>query len=225
MKETLFIFLVACSITAHGATNRGKGSGFFMEETFVPVFVNNNDTTSFNTAPGVAVRSGTGSDLRTTLGSIFADQFIVGFTYNAYNLTTQRPAVEGGDSSERETTQRSEYGPTLGYTRNGWRLLLTSFLSGSKQVDRKNVDSTGTTTGDVTFKNTRLSGYQISLGYTFALGNYFEIGPSLVYKTLTYAHQSKTNRLNPVEDYGDSALYSKHVDDSLSPMITLLLRF
>lgn len=210
------------------AARGGGNSGFFLEETFFPVYVNKSDTQSFDpagTPTEVATESGLGFDFRTTLGYTFSSQLIVGMTYNIYNLTTTRAAVNGGLDGLNEKTQKSEYGPTIGYLSGNWRMLLTYFLAASRQVDYKNTDSSGAITSDTTFKNTEGSGFQFAFGYSYSLGAHFEIGPSLVYRTITYAKQSKVNRLSPAENYEASKLPSKAVDSNLTPMITMQVRF
>jgi hypothetical protein len=210
------------------AQSRGGSAGgdspVYFEETFFPVYVNRNDTRSVTDSPGVATESGLGYDFRTTLGLTFWDQLLVGLSYNIYHLNTKRPNVVNGDSGLNETTNRSEFGPTLGYMNSGWRLLLTFFMSGSQQIQTQNFDNTGTT-GDVTIKNTGLSGFQVTTGYTFSLGSGFELGPSLVYRSVSYAKQSKVNALNSTENYGSTSLYSKSVDATLNPMVTIIVRF
>jgi hypothetical protein len=185
---------------------------------------NKNDTTSFNTAPGVAMESGTGFDFRTTLGYIFGGSYVVGLTYNMYSLTTNRASVVGGSSGLNETTKQSEMGPTVGYISGGWRYLLTYFISGTKSLQTKDLDDSNLPSSDRTYKNSKLSGFQLSVGYTFAFGANFEIGPSLVYKSLTYTNQELVDT-SGVSSYADSELYTKAMENTLSPMISMLVRF
>ncbi len=223
----LVSFLLLASPHAKAARNGGgqTGGNFFLEETFVPVLKTSNDTTSFTDDPGVAAESGSGFDFRTTFGYTLAGEFLVGLTYNHYSYASKRSAVSGGDDGSEMKTTKTEYGPTIGYLRNGWRALFTYFLSGIKQEDTKNTDSSGATVGDGTIKNTDGTGMQFSFGYTFALGPHFEIGPSLVYRSMTYPKQTKTNRLNAVENYTDKELFTKNTESELSPMITMQFRF
>jgi len=218
-------FCILSSLPSFAAP--GNASGFFFDETFVPVYVNKNDVESLT--PGdntqVATESGLGFDTRTTLGYTFSSQFIIGLTYNMYSITTSRDAVNGGLEGLNEKTQKSEYGPTVGYNFGNWRVLLTYFLSSTRQVDRKYVDSTGAATGDTTIKNTNGSGFQAALGYNYALGSHFEIGPSLIYRSVSYSKQAKTNRLNSSEDYDATELSTKALDSGLTPMITIQMRF
>src|SRR5206468_3514652 len=123
-----------------------------------------------------------------------------------YHLNTKRPNVEGGDSGLDETTSKSEFGPTLGYLNGGWRVLLTMFMSGTQEVATKNTDSSGVT-GDVSIKNTDVSGFQVTTGYTFNLFSDTQIGPSLVYRSVSYKKQTKDNRLNATENYSGVPLF------------------
>lgn len=228
MKRSLLFFFAALQLLTFvpqvsQAAGRG-GGGFFLDETFFPVYVNSNDTTSFNTAPGVATQSGLGFDFRTTLGYLFGGNYLLGFTYNTYSLSTTRAAVDGGDSGLEETTTQSEMGPTLGYVKNGWRILATYFISGTKSNQRKDIDTAGAVVSDITIKNSKLAGFQLSLGYTFAFGSYFELGPSLVYKSLTYTNQQKIDAVGGAS-YADSELYTKAIDNTLTPMISMQVRF
>lgn len=224
----LVSFILLTGTHAHAAKGGGgggsSGGNFILEETFIPIIKTSNDTTSFTTAPGVATESGSGFDFRTTLGYTLGGEFLVGLTYNNYSYSSKRAAVSGGDNGSDSKTTKTEYGPTIGYLSNGWRVLFTYFLSGTKQEDTKNSDDTGVT-GDGTFKYTGGTGMQLSLGYAFALGSHFEIGPSLVYRSMTYPKQSKINRFTPSEDYTDTELYTKNTESDLSPMITMQFRF
>lgn len=231
MKRFSLLPLLLVSLFTFATQNakaaRGGDGGFFIDETFFPVYVNRNDMESFN--PGdttqVATESGVGADFRTTLGYTFTSQLIVGLTYNMYSLTTTRAAVSGGSDGLSEKTSKSEYGPTLGYNFGNFRMLLTYFLSATKQLDRKNVDSTEATTGDVTIKNSEGSGFQLSMGYSFRFGSSFDIGPSLVYRNVSYKKQSKVNRLSSAEDYAETDLASAALDSGLTPMISMQFRF
>jgi hypothetical protein len=220
----IFALINFTSTSAQAAGRSGGGGGFFIDETFFPIMVNKNDTSSFYNAPGVATESGTGYDFRTTLGYVFGGSYVVGLTYNMYSLTTSRASVVSGDSGMNEKTIRSEMGPTVGYINNGWRVLLTYFISGDKSFQRKDLDDTNAVTNDATIKNTKLSGLQLSLGYTIALGSSFEIGPSLVYTSRTYSNQSRTD-ITGLTDYADTELYTKALDSTLAPMISMQIRF
>jgi hypothetical protein len=204
---------------SHGA------NGFYLETNLFPVYVNRNDTRSVTSDPGVATESGLGYDTRTTLGyTLMNHSLLVGVTYNLYHLQTKRANVEGGDSGLDETTDNSQYGPTLGWLPGNWRFLFTYFMSGKKSVASKNEDSTGLI-GDVTITNTKVSGYQLVAGYTFQVSNSFGFGPSVVYRALSYSKQSKVNALNSAENYDDVDLASNSLENSLTAMLSLIFQF
>jgi hypothetical protein len=199
-------------------------SAIYFEETFFPVYVNHNDTRSVTGQPGVATESGLGYDLRTTLGYALWGKFLLGITYNLYHLNTKRPNIVGGSNGLNETTDKGEYGPTLGLLSHNWRAMATVFLGGSQSVRTKNQDASGLT-GDVTVKNSAMQGFQLSAGYAFNLSQTVQLGPSVVYRYVSYTKQSKVNQLNGAENYSDVHLNSKTVDSTLSPMISVLIRF
>lgn len=197
----------------------------YFDETFFPVYVDKNDTTSINTAPGVATETGLGFDTHTTIGYMFfGDSLVVGLSYNYYRLTTKRANVPGGDSGLNETTVDWQFGPSVGWLYGGFRALVMFYVSGNKNVHTINFDQTGNT-GDIAINNDGISGFQLTLGYTFQLWGDVEIGPTLLYKSLTYKKQSKTNVFTPAENYPDSSLYSPHIDHEVEPMVTLLCKF
>jgi hypothetical protein len=228
MKKTTYfatLLLVLVPFFSQAQSHAGAGSGFYFDETLFPVLVNRNDTNSFTTSgdPGVATETGLGYDLRTTLGYTFASRLFVGATYNLYHLQTKRGYVSGGDSGLDETTERSEWGPTVGWLPGNWRLLATLFTTGKKSVHTVNDDNTGIT-GDVTITNGSMSGYQVMAGYIFQFGS-FGFGPSLVYRNVSYSKQSKTNALNSTENYDDASLTSNAVDATLTGMLSLTYQF
>lgn len=212
-------------MSAIPALAQSRNGGFYVDATLFPVYVNRNDTRSVTSSPGVATESGLGYDTRTTLGyTLNGGALLVGVTYNLYRLQTKRSFVDGGDSGLDETTENTQWGPTLGWLPGNWRVLFTYFMSGKKSVASKNDDSTGVT-GDVTITNTNVSGYQLLAGYAFPVSNSFSIGPSVVYRSLSYSKQSKVNALNSAEDYQDVDLASNSIENSLTAMLSLVFQF
>lgn len=208
----------------YGGGSTASGGPYYFEETFFPLYVDKNDTTSITTSPGVATETGLGFDFRTTLGYIFWDSMLVGLSYNYYTLSTKRPNVQGGDAGLKETTADNKFGPTIGWINGGFRTLFTFFVSGSKEVHTKNFDAT-TTTGDVTITNRDISGFQFTVGYTFQVWSVMQIGPSLIYSSVEYAKQSKVNKLNATENYSSRSLFSENKYSDLQPMLTVVVRF
>lgn len=208
------------------AAKSSGGSGVYFDETFVPKIVERNDTQTYPTSPGTATESGMGFDTKTTLGYIFGGAWFVGATYNNYSLTTSRPNRESGSASIDESTDLTYMGPTLGWFAGGWKVLLTAVISGEKVVHTKNKDAT-TVTGDVKFTNKEGTGTQLAAGYAFPVASNFSIGPTLVYRSLTFAKQSKVNKINnsAAENYTNTKLFNAAIDSSLDIMISLSVRF
>src|SRR4030067_1632515 len=135
---TLFI-LATMNPAVALADQRGRGYaglGIYFDETFFPVYVKENDTTSVNTVSSVtATESGLGFNTYTTLGYVFwHNSVIFGLTYNAYSLTTKRPNIVDGDTGKKETTTESMLGPTLGWLNGRFRTLITYFVKGEKKL-------------------------------------------------------------------------------------------
>jgi hypothetical protein len=201
----------------------GSGGNIYIEETFFPKYVDKNDTTSITGSPGVASETGLGFDTRTTLGYVFGQSFLFGLTYNNYSLATDRKNVSGGSPGLKQTTAENQFGPTIGWLNGGFRATFTMFMSGNKEVRTANFDATGTTV-DATIKNDGLSGFQATVGYTFGLWG-MELGPSLAYTSISYSKQSNLDKFTPGNNYSNTKLFSKTVDNNLSPMLTLIVRF
>jgi hypothetical protein len=218
----LLILLLQCPIRAHAASSNGRN--IYFETSIFPEYVNRNDTGSITTSPGVATETGLGYDTRTSLGFVFANSLVVGATYNLYHLQTKRDAVSGGEDGLDETTHTEQWGPMIGWLGANWRFLATYFMSGKNAVETRNFD-TSETTGDVTITKTKISGYQLAAGYSFYLTPSFALGPTVIYRNITYANQSKTNRLNSNEDYSDVSLYSNSTEATFKLMLTLAFQF
>ena len=222
----LFYIILALSLVAH-ADQRGNGSrggalGIYFDETFFPVYVNKNDTTSITAPPGVATESGLGFDTYTTLGYVFWNsRALFGLTYNVYSLQTKRANVETGDSGLNEKTKDIKFGPTIGWFNGGFRVLFTFFVSGEKELHTIHF---GSSTEDKKITNKEMTGYQLSFGYNFPLWAGFEVGPSLNYISVEYKKQSYVDALNPINNY-NVTLYSPYVHSEIKPMISLVGRF
>lgn len=207
------------------AQSRGGagGYGIYLEETFFPVYVNQNDTSAITTSR-VADEKGLGFDTRTTLGYMFlGGSLMFGLTYNYYNLSTKRPNVSGGDPGLKETTNESQFGPTLGWFSGGFRTLFTFFVAGEKEFTRVNFDGTGDTANS-TLTNKGINGYQLTVGYTFVLWG-VEIGPSLVYSSVKYSKQTNKDKITPSNNYSNISLFSDSKKEELNPMISIIAHF
>jgi hypothetical protein len=219
----VFVIVLASLTSAFAADSKGS-TGFYLDETFLPKLVDKNDTTSYTDTPGAASETGLGFDTKTTLGYVFSGSWFVGATYNSYSLTTSRSNRVGGDSGLDETTELNYLGPTLGWLTGGWRVMATAVISGEKVVNTKNKNETGIT-GNTKFTNKEASGMQLLLGYTYPVSSSFGIGPTLAYRSLTFAKQSKVNRLNSTENYSNTSLFSASTETNLDIMVSMVFRF
>ena len=165
-------------------------------------------------------------DSKTTLGYVFGGAWFVGLTSNSFTLTTKRSNRVGGDEGKKEKTENSQMGATVGYLHNNWRLMFTSYLSGKKSVHEQGFDQSGAT-GDLTVKNKELTGSEIVVGYLFPISANFGIGPSLVYKSLSYSKQSRLNKFSsaPNETYAYKSLFDDARETNLDILISLVARF
>ena len=112
------------------------------------------------------------------LGYVFRGGFYFGLLYAG---ETQEV------NSSAPTTSRESLGISFGYLRHGWSLSGT-FFPYSKQ--------TLTNTTDVSQYSEGL-GFQVDAAYYFRIGNYFSVGPQLVFKSINYGQaESATTSVN-----------------------------
>lgn len=204
----------------------GRGSIYF-EATFAPVM--KADNSGSGSADGgrtstVNLNSTNGMDLRGTLGMFLGEHLMIGFSYNQYSDSTKRDATSTTASSEQKTN-KTEYGPTLGLVSGGFRLLGTYLLAGEKKYAYKSVDDANAVQNDQNYTDSKGAGVQVTLGYSWILSSWFELGPSLVYRDMSYANQTFVNAVTPSDNYTDAALASKAHETSLTPMISMILLF
>ncbi len=223
----LIISILFFSSVSYAQSRSGtSGYGIYLEETFFPVYVNENDTTAVtNSTTDVADEKGLGFYTRTTLGyMLFGGSWMIGLTYNYYTLTTKRAAVAGGDEGLKESTNESQFGPTIGWFSGGFRTLFTFFVSGEKEFAKKNFNDAGTVTSNVMYTNKDVSGFQLTLGYTFTLWG-VEFGPSLVYSSVLYGKQKFKDKQNPGNNISTFPLSTDNKKEELNPMISIIARF
>lgn len=201
-------------------------SQLYIEETFFPVYIKVNDARNSEAGGGrtenVPTESGIGTDFRTTIGYAFSTGIILGVTYNMYSVNTTRPETATFESVDKKIS-KTELGPTVGYSMGTWKFLLTYFVMGEKSLDQYYVQ--GTPTLNRKFTNTSISGFQFTINYGLPLGKGFEIGPSLVYRSVSYGKQRLDDRLTPGNSYGDSTMMTDPIDDELRPMVTAVYRY
>lgn len=226
MKNLILLFILLGYSTVWAANSGGKGQrnqGVYVEETFFPVYVLKNDTESpagGSATKAVPTQTGWGLDTRTTAGYVWWG-VLLGITYNYYNVSSSRPRTNDYEGL-KEVTDRNEFGATAGYLFTHWRLTFTYFLLANKTFTQTYTDGvTGSVTTDETRKNTDGSGYQIGVGYDFALGAGWGLSPTLLYRNVIYSKQSYTVRTGTGTPHSMTALQTKAIDSELRPMITL----
>lgn len=200
----------------------------YFEQTFFPVYVKKNDGASIGggaTTGSVPTESGLGYDLRTTLGYYSMEYGIFfGGTYNTYSVDTKRAKTTA--DGLKTSTEKTEYGLTLGYINGGFKLFYTHFLNAEKKASQHYLAVTPPDL-DESFKNTKGEGFQVAIGYGLNLGAGFEIGPTLIYREVKYGKQSHTvaSGTPTLPAYGTTKLQTKAVDSELKPMITISYRY
>lgn len=208
---------------ANSSGNNQRSKGVYFEETFFPVYVLKNDTESpagGSATKDVPTQTGWGLDARTTLGYVWS-RFLFGVTYNYYHVRSSRPLTDDYEGL-KETTAKNEWGATAGVLAGHWRMTVTYIFAANKKFIQKYTDpSTGLVSTDETRHNTGGSGYQVGVGYDFQLGAGWGISPTLIYRTVSYSHQSYSVRTGSGTSYPRTALQTKAVDSELKPMITV----
>lgn len=202
-------------------------SQLYLEETFFPVYVKKNDLKKeIGGSVGEAIpsESGIGYDFRTTIGYTFTNGIILALTYNLFNVKSSQPQVDDEDSRERELS-KNELGPTIGYTLGAWRFLFTYFLTAEKSLKDKAVLFDGTPSTDETYTNHDGKGIQLTVNYSLNLGGGFEIGPSLIYRSIEYSKQSLEVRNGASTPYSKVTLATPAIDAELKPMVTVVYRY
>lgn len=212
--------------SSRSSSSKGHGT-VFLDLTFAPVMKSDNsgmENGDGARSKNINLNATSGSDLRGTLGFFLGEHILVGATYNSYSDSVKRDATTDYNSSEQHTT-KTEYGPTLGFVNGGFRLVGTYFMSGTKKYTYKAYDSANAVQNDSNYEDTNATGFQVTLGYSWILSSWFEIGPSLVYRTMNYSKQSYTNAQDATQNYKDASLQTKAQESSLSPMISTIFIF
>lgn len=220
LRLLLILLLVALSDVAN--------AGWYIEETFFPVYISKNDAS--NPAGGsasadVPTESGTGLDYRTTIGYLFGGDFFLGFTYNSYSVSTSRPFTANYEGLNTTTT-KSEMGATLGYFPGSWRFMVTLFTDARKSASQTYTGPGNSAVSlDELYTNSAGAGYQLSVGYGFSVGKSLVIGPALIFKSLSYSRQTYEVRAGSGTPYSDSELQTKAIDTEVKPMVSMSYLF
>jgi hypothetical protein len=204
--------------------------GAYLEVTGYPVYRQDNNSSGpigggFD-GDTISSDSSFSYDLRNTLGYVFGSNWLLGASFNYANAPRKYDATATIPSLER-TIKDTQWGVSVGYLPSGpagFRFIATYFFAGKKTYKDYQAQSDGTVLSDQELENKLGSGYQFTLGYSFALSSWLSIGPTLVYRRLDYKSQSLTNNLTPALNYTDREFSTKAIDGNLLPMISLIIR-
>jgi hypothetical protein len=224
------LLAVALPVPAASASQWGP----YLEVTAFPSYAQNNKEGvsefggSFGSDP-INATSGFSYDLRNTLGVKPTEWLLIGGTLNYASSPSHRDGTDTTPIYDR-SLKTLEYGPSLGLLYGNLRLIGTYFVGGSMKQHETSTGGGGTDT-DITLENKGAKGLQILLGYSFPVTQSFRVGPTLVYRHVTYDKQTRvdptdpTNTNNPDANYADRSFTTKAVSGSILPMISLILSF
>lgn len=224
------ISLAASRSEAATAPSRGSTGGVgntYIEFAFMPIMKTTNDyinTPSGGSFPGEGdpgKSNTTGYDIRTLLGYAINGSWLVGLSYNSYSSTLKRD----GTTTTTASTTVSEYGPAVGVLYGGWKLAFTYLLASEWGYSVKTTDDTGATSSDYSLANKGGSGYLVNFGYNFTVASWLQLGPSLIYRNMSYSKQSRTDRFNAAGSYTDQEFATKSMQSDLQPFFTIVARF
>ncbi|MBL7714174.1 MAG: hypothetical protein JNL01_01825 [Bdellovibrionales bacterium] len=161
--------------------------------------------------------------LRGTLAFQIPIGLYLGGSYSSIsNGSTTEEFVNGVSGGDTSTASFAEYGPTLGFAKNGFNLGFTYCLGTTFTSTDVNKNNSGTVTSDQTQRFQKGSGFQISFSYTFALFSKVRLGPALLYRSSTYEEIATKNNLSGAAEVV-TALTTKAKFDGITPMINLVI--
>ncbi|HUP58330.1 MAG TPA: hypothetical protein VM598_12810, partial [Bdellovibrionota bacterium] len=137
---------------------------------------------------------------------------------------SSRDAATGNDSLDR-VEKRQEYGPAIGFTTGNLRLIFTYFLGGTATLSDRSANLAGVAGNDFVFKNHLRNGFQFVLGYSFNVSSAIKLGPSLVYRSVSYKEQDFTDNVTPANSFTGRAFSTDSKEANLLPMISLVFEF
>jgi hypothetical protein len=201
----------------------------WIDLSLTPIYGQTNDAIhpgggSFPGEGAVGTTTKTGYDVRATLGLVLLNHVLIGGSINTSSESANRPATGTTDPAASSKENRMEYGPTLGLVYDGFHVSFTYLMAGQRTQSAVLKDTAGATTynGDLVDKDG--TGYQVKLGYAFHVTQSFLLGPTLVYRQMTYAKQDYTNNIG-AGSYSDKAYDSKPIEGSVAPFISAVLSF
>lgn len=180
---------------------------------------------SFPGEGAVGTTMKTGYDLRATLGVVLLNHILIGGSVNSSGSSAQRSAVGTTDTEKSVKDSSLEYGPTLGLVYDGFHFSVTYLMGGTRKQSATLKDTSNAVVynGDLTDKEG--TGYQAKIGYAFHVTRSFLLGPTLVYRQVTYSKQDFTNHLSASASYSDKSYETKPVEGSLTPFVSAIFSF
>ena len=236
-RTFLILIFSSYSLTAFAAPPSGKGGGgnrkWYVDLSLAPVLRNQNDGFHIYEGGGSSAAEGSvstvktfGYDLKTTAAYTFNSTWLAGLSYNLYSTSSSRSA-SAADTSQDSTTSINEYGPTLGALYSGWHFTFTYILASTFKYTDKQKDNAGVVQSDITSTLKDGSGFIFNFGYSFDLTDWLQIGPSLIYRSVSYKTKSRVDALSgsATDTFSNQTLATKAVQGSLSPFLSLTARF
>lgn len=224
MGAILLISAIMCSLfiaqMAHAKV--------YLEMTGFPHYTGQNTTETPNAGgsiDGAALNNNTGFsyDLRTTVGYVFNDHFLIGMSYNYANAPSNAAATATSASLDSFTKSR-EYGASVGYFFGKFRVIGSYLWGGVMNYQDKEIQADGTPLVNYAYQNNGGTGYQILAGYDIPLTQNIKIGPTFVYRKITYTSQSKSDSVGG-SGYATTNFTTKASFSTLTPMVSLMFEF
>ncbi|MGK5082053.1 hypothetical protein WDW37_02015 [Bdellovibrionota bacterium FG-1] len=208
------------------AASPGFADGLYLQESLVPTYYKADPTPVDPTVP-LSPASGLGYDTKTTVGYILFNRLFLGANLNFKNTPLNQDALTGAGAQKAisSSTKYLEFGPSLGYVHGGFHGILTYIMAGNRTYSEKQTKADGTVSSDMQTADAIGSGIQIDVGYSFQLSPRLALGPSLVYRSVSYKTQSLTDNLSPANSTNGVTFTTNPVDANITPMITLSFGF
>jgi hypothetical protein len=228
MRRTVGLKTFVCLVFL-AAFTLPQSAQAWIDLSVTPLYGESNDTVhagggNFPGEGAVSTTTKTGYDLRTTLGFVLLNHILIGGSLNTSASTASRPGLGATDTEKNVKESRMEYGPTLGLVYDGFHFSFTYLMAGKRTQNILLKDTAGAVTynGDLTDKDG--VGYQAKIGYAFHVTQSFLLGPTLVYRQVTYSKQDYKNNIGS-GSYDDKAYETKPVEGSLTPFLSAVLSF
>lgn len=213
------ICLLFCSVPSF--------AGVYLEVTGFPGYSVQNTQVNPNggSVDGTVLKNAKGFsyDLRMTTGYLIKKKYLLGFTYNMGYSPTKADATSTTASLDKYSKFK-EFGISGGVFLGKFRLIGSYLWGGTMDYQDKEINPDGTTLVDINIHNGGGSGFQIIAGYDIDLSKVIKIGPSLVYRNMTYKTQSRTDPVGG-SGYAETAFTTNATFSNLTPMLSLMFDF